>query len=115
MIATMRTKAQAHKVAELTHCCVLVMDGNPTNKVILPGNFGQYREVVESVSVLFQLSDDGGEKVSSPWTVAGVQFEIQEPLQNTYTFFCTSCVFRSPAALECSALSTGTERAQVDD
>ncbi len=65
----MRTKAQAHRVSDLTGGKVLLDEGKPTRKVLLTGDFEQYRDAVESVSVLFQLCDDTGEKVSNGWTV----------------------------------------------
>ncbi len=79
MIAVMRTKAQAQKVAELTGCNVLLDEGRPTRKVSLTGDFEQYRDAVESVSVLFQLCDDTGEKVPTGWTITGASFEVEWP------------------------------------
>ena len=79
MIAIMRTKAQAQKVADLTEGKVLLDEGRPTRKVALTGDFKQYRDAVESVSVLFQLCDDTGEKVATGWTVTGASFEIEWP------------------------------------
>ena len=63
MIAIMRTKAQAQKVSDLTGGKVLLDEGQSTRKVTLAGDFEQYRDAVESVSVLFGLCDDTGEKV----------------------------------------------------
>ncbi|CAG4913293.1 unnamed protein product, partial [Acidithrix sp. C25] len=40
-------------VSELTGCKVLLDEGNPTRKVSLTGDFEQYRDALESVSVLF--------------------------------------------------------------
>ncbi len=79
MIAIMRTKAQAHRVSDLTGGKVLLDEGKPTRKVLLTGDFEQYRDAVESVSVLFQLCDDTGEKVSNGWTVTGASFEVRWP------------------------------------
>ena len=79
MIAVMRTKAQAQKVADLTEGKVLLDEGRPTRKVALTGDFELYRDAVESVSVLFQLCDDTGEKVATGWTVTGACFEIEWP------------------------------------
>ena len=75
----MRTKAQAQKVADLTGCNVLLDEGIPTRKVSLTGDFEQYRDAVESVSVLFQLCDDDGEKVPTRWTITGASFEVESP------------------------------------
>ena len=75
----MRTKAQAQKVADLTRCNVLLDEGIPTRKVSLTGDFEQYRDAVESVSVLFQLCDDDGEKVPTRWTITGASFEVEWP------------------------------------
>ncbi|WP_298340216.1 IS607 family element RNA-guided endonuclease TnpB [Ferrimicrobium sp.] len=79
MIVIMRTKAQAKKVSDLTIGEVILDDGKPTRKVQLPGDFEQYREAVESVSVLFQLSDDTGDKVPTGWTITGASFEVEWP------------------------------------
>ena len=79
MIAVMRTKAQAQRVSELTGCNVLLDEGRPTRKVALVGDFERYRDAVESVSVLFQLCDDTGEKAATGWTVTGASFEIEWP------------------------------------
>jgi putative transposase len=79
MIAVMRTKAQAQKVSDLTGGKVLLDEGKPTRKVALAGDFEQYRDAVESVSVLFQLCNDTGEKVPTGWTVAGASFEVEWP------------------------------------
>ena len=79
MIAMMRTKAQAQKVAEITGGVIVVKNGKPTPKVQLQGDFEQYRAAVESVSVLFQLWDDAGEQVPSGWTMTGASFEVEWP------------------------------------
>ncbi len=79
MIAVMRTKAQAQKVADLTGGKVLFDEGKPTRKVSLAGDFEQYRDALESVSVLFQLCDDAGEKAPTGWTVTGASFEVEWP------------------------------------
>ena len=57
MIVAMRTKAQAQRVAELTGGKIILKDNKPTCKVSLSGDFEQYREDVESISVLFKLYD----------------------------------------------------------
>ncbi len=80
MIVIMRTKAQADKVANLTGGRVMPDGkGQPTGKVSLSGDFEQYRSVVESLSVLFRLCDDNGEKVPSGWTMTGASFEVEWP------------------------------------
>ncbi len=79
MIAVMRTKVQAQKVSDLTGGKVLLDDGKPTRKVALAGDFEQYRDAVESVSVLFGLCDDTGEKAPTGWTVTGASFEVEWP------------------------------------
>jgi len=58
---------------------VVSNDPKPTTKVLLAGDFEQYRASVEPVSVLFQLCDDNGEKVSSGWTMTGASFEVEWP------------------------------------
>ncbi|WP_276937836.1 helix-turn-helix domain-containing protein, partial [Ferrimicrobium acidiphilum] len=75
----MRTKAQAQKVSDLTGGKVLLDDGKPTRKVALAGDFEQYRDALESVSVLFGLCDDTGEKAPTGWTVTGASFELEWP------------------------------------
>ncbi|KJF16237.1 hypothetical protein [Acidithrix ferrooxidans] len=55
MIAVMRTKAQAQRVSDLTGGKVLLDEGNPTRKISLTGDFEQYRDALESVSVLFAV------------------------------------------------------------
>jgi putative transposase len=79
MIALMRTRAQARRVADLTGGKVLLDEDNPTRKVALAGDFEQYRDAVESVSVLFGLCDDTGEKVPTGWTITGASFEVEWP------------------------------------
>jgi len=79
MIVIMRTKAQAQKVSDLTGGQVILSDGKPTTRVSLSGDFEQHRADVESVSVLFQLCDDNGEKVSSGWALTGASFEVEWP------------------------------------
>ena len=79
MIAVMRTKVQAQKVSDLTGGKVLLDDGKPTRKVALAGDFEQYRDALESVSVLFGLCDDTGEKAPTGWTVTGASFELEWP------------------------------------
>ncbi len=79
MIALMRTRAQAQKVSDLTGGKVLLDKNKPTRKVALAGDFEQYRDALESVSVLFGLCDDTGEKVSTGWTVTGASFEVEWP------------------------------------
>ena len=79
MIAVMRTKAQAQKVADLTGGVVLLDEGRPTRRVAPTGDFKRYRDAVESVSVLFQLCNDTGERVPSGWTVTGTSFEVEWP------------------------------------
>ena len=78
MIAVMRTKVQAQKVSDLTGGKVLLDDGKPTRKVALAGDFEQYRDALESVSVLFGLCDDTGEKAPTGWTVTGASFELDQ-------------------------------------
>lgn len=79
MIVVMRTKAQAQTVADLTGGKVLLDENKPTRKVALTGDFEQYRDAVESVSALFQLCDDTGEKVPTGWTITGASFEVEWP------------------------------------
>ncbi len=79
MIAVMRTKAQAQKVADLTGGQVISNGAKPTIKGALPGDFEKYRSSVESVSVLFQLCDDAGKSVPSGWTLIGATFEVEWP------------------------------------
>ncbi|WP_298335213.1 IS607 family element RNA-guided endonuclease TnpB [Ferrimicrobium sp.] len=79
MIVTMRTKAQAQRVADITGGVIVVKNGKPTPKVQLQGDFEQHRAAVESVSVLFRLCDDAGEQVPSGWTVTGASFEVEWP------------------------------------
>lgn len=80
MIVILRTKAQADKVANLTGGQVIAdSEGRLTSKVSLAGDFEHYRASVESVSVLFQLCDDDGEKVSSGWIMTGASFEVAWP------------------------------------
>ncbi len=79
MIVAMRTKAQAQRVAELTGGKLVLKDNQPTCKVSLSGDFEQYREDVESVSVLFKLYDKAGKPVPSGWTLTGATFEVEWP------------------------------------
>ena len=79
MIVAMRTKAQAQRVAELTGGKIILKDNKPTCKVSLSGDFEQYREDVESISVLFKLYDKAGKPVPSGWTLTGATFEVEWP------------------------------------
>ncbi len=79
MIVAMRTKEQARRVSELTGGKVIVKDTQPTAQVSLPGDFEQYRETVESVSVLFKLYDNTGNPIPSGWTLTGATFEVEWP------------------------------------
>ncbi len=79
MIVAMRTKEQARRVSELTGGKVIVKDTKPTAQVSLPGDFEQYREAVESVSVLFKLYDNAGNPIPSGWTLTGATFEVEWP------------------------------------
>ena len=79
MIVAMRTKVQAQQVAELTGGKIILKDNKPPCKVSLPGDFERYRSSVESISVLFQLCDDAGEKVLGGWTMTGASFEVEWP------------------------------------
>ena len=82
MIVAMRTKAQAQRVAELTGGKLVLKDNQPTCKVSLSGDFEQYREDVESVSVLFKLYDKAGKPVPSGWTLTGATFEVEWPKES---------------------------------
>ena len=75
----MQTKAQAQRVADLTGGKVLLDEDKPTKKVLLTGDFEQYRDEIESVSVLFHVCDDTGEKVPTGWTITGASFEVGWP------------------------------------
>jgi putative transposase len=79
VIVAMRTKEQARRVSELTGGKVIVKDTKPTAQVSLPGDFEQYREAVESVSVLFSLYDNAGNPIPSGWTLTGATFEVEWP------------------------------------
>ena len=95
MIAHMRTRKQATRVAELTGGVQLAgkpqADGTETlsRYVDVGADFEAHRAAVESVSVLFDLYDGDaagytasgspGEPLPNGWTVAAAKFEVEWP------------------------------------
>src|SRR4030081_2743979 len=97
MIVGMRTRGQAERVAALTGGCHLggkpKRDDTPTlsRYVDVGRDFEVHRQLVESISVLFDLFDlydgDGsyvasgspGEQVPTGWLLTAAKFEVQWP------------------------------------
>ena len=79
MIVQMRTKDQASRVANVTGGTILSDKNNkPTSKVQIT-DFEAYRSDIENISVLFSLSTDDGDPISSGWTLRGTVFEVEWP------------------------------------
>ncbi len=95
MIAAMRTRAQAEKVAALTGGVLLAGKAKPDGAqplsrcVDVGGDFEVHRAAVESVSVLFELYDgdaagfaqsgSSGARLPTGWVLTAAKFEVQWP------------------------------------